>query len=79
MQADSTAQKEMLRMGARGVPTFVIGEEVITGLDTARIEAALDYRVQKCLHCGQKTRLPKGKGKIRITCPGCGYKYETKT
>ena len=27
------------------------------------------YRYFKCTQCGQRLRVPRGKGKIRITCP----------
>ena len=33
------------------------------------------YRVFKCPQCGQKTRVPKGKGKIKIHCPKCGNDF----
>ncbi|MCR4956857.1 MAG: hypothetical protein K6A30_09260 [Lachnospiraceae bacterium] len=29
------------------------------------------YRFYACPTCGQKVRVPKGKGKIEITCPQC--------
>lgn len=29
------------------------------------------YRFFKCPTCGQKVRVPKGKGNIQITCPKC--------
>lgn len=29
------------------------------------------YRFYKCSQCGQQLRVPKGKGKIKITCPKC--------
>jgi len=29
------------------------------------------HRFFKCENCGQRLRVPKGKGKIRITCPKC--------
>ena len=29
--------------------------------------------------CGQKIRVPKGKGKIEITCPKCGQKFVKRT
>ncbi len=29
------------------------------------------HRIFQCPQCGQKVRVPKGKGKIEITCPNC--------
>lgn len=29
------------------------------------------YRYFKCPSCGQKVRVPKGRGRIAITCPRC--------
>lgn len=37
------------------------------------------YKFLKCPQCGQKLRLPKGRGKIRITCPKCGKQFEKRT
>ena len=33
----------------------------------------------KCPECGQRLRVPKGKGKIMITCPHCHIKFDRKT
>jgi predicted RNA-binding Zn-ribbon protein involved in translation (DUF1610 family) len=33
------------------------------------------YRHVKCPTCGQKARLPKGVGKVVVTCPSCGDQY----
>ncbi len=33
------------------------------------------YRVFDCPSCGQKVRVPRGKGKINITCPNCRSKF----
>lgn len=33
----------------------------------------------KCPNCGQIMSVPKGKGKIRVTCPKCRTKIETKS
>lgn len=32
-----------------------------------------------CPHCAQKLRVPRGKGKLRVTCTKCGYKFEAKS
>lgn len=33
----------------------------------------------KCPNCGQPLRVPKGKGKISVTCRSCGASFEEKT
>ena len=34
-----------------------------------------DYRFYKCPMCKQEVRVPKGHGKIEITCPKCREKF----
>lgn len=36
-------------------------------------------RFLKCPNCGQILSVPKGKGKLRVTCPRCRAKMETKS
>lgn len=36
------------------------------------------YRYFKCPGCKQDVRVPKGKGKIAITCPKCHHKFQKK-
>ena len=38
-----------------------------------------NHRYYKCPKCRQKIRVPKGKGKISITCPKCKEKFIRKT
>ena len=33
----------------------------------------------RCPSCGQQLRVPKGKGKLSITCRSCGVSFEKKT
>lgn len=33
----------------------------------------------KCPNCGQYLRVPKGKGRITVTCRGCGVSFEEKS
>ena len=33
----------------------------------------------KCPNCGQPMRVPKGLGKIQITCRACASQFETKS
>ncbi|MCR5685040.1 MAG: hypothetical protein K6G81_06395 [Lachnospiraceae bacterium] len=37
------------------------------------------YRIFKCPSCKQKLRVPKGRGKIRITCRRCGNEFVKKS
>ena len=37
-----------------------------------------DYTYFSCPSCGQRMRLPRGVGKVRITCSGCGNQFEMK-
>ena len=36
------------------------------------------YKFYKCPSCKQELRVPKGKGKIKITCPKCKTSFEKK-
>lgn len=38
-----------------------------------------EYAFFRCPGCGRTVRVPKGKGRIRITCRHCGYSFEKKT
>ena len=44
-----------------------------------RMQQKKYYRFFKCPKCGITTRVPKGKGKIRITCPKCGESFVRKS
>lgn len=41
--------------------------------------AAREARVYKhltCPSCGQRVRIPRGKGKVRVTCPKCHARFD---
>lgn len=38
-----------------------------------------DHCYFKCPNCGQHLRVPKGKGKITITCRACGTSFQEKS
>ena len=44
-----------------------------------REEQSKDYKFFKCPKCGVLNRVPKGKGKIEITCPKCGEHFIRKS
>lgn len=44
-----------------------------------RSEQRREYKVFKCPSCGVKLRVPRGKGKLWITCRQCGAQFEKKS
>ena len=38
-----------------------------------------EHRYFKCPNCGQYLRVPRGKGKITVTCRGCGASFQEKS
>ena len=37
------------------------------------------YRHVRCTSCKQRIRVPRGKGKLRVTCPRCHTKFEVRS
>ena len=37
------------------------------------------YRHLSCPSCHQRVRVPRGKGRIRVTCPTCGDKFDAES
>ena len=46
---------------------------------TERLKNRKDYRFFKCPACGNILRVPRHKGRVKITCPKCGERFERKT
>ena len=49
------------------------------GLQKTRYDQRKEYVFFSCPDCHQTMRVPRGKGKIRITCRRCGYSFDKKT
>lgn len=45
----------------------------------ARIQGSRTHKYFKCPNCGQELRVPKGNGKITITCPKCKTSFKAKS
>lgn len=43
------------------------------------VKSAKQYKFFRCPSCKNRLRVPRGKGRIRITCPKCGLRFEKKT
>ena len=41
----------------------------------ADFEERKTYKHFKCPACGQKIRIPRGRGKVEIRCPKCSHKF----
>lgn len=68
--------QEYRKLGVNGVPTFVIGDEVIVGFNPQAVMEKLDFRVIRCEACQKRMLVPKDKGRIRVTCPHCENRQE---
>lgn len=44
-----------------------------------RLKMRKEYHLYTCNKCKQTIRIPRGKGKIEITCPKCGNRFVKKS
>ncbi len=44
-----------------------------------RLRQSREYRFFQCPGCKNRLRVPRGKGRIHITCPRCGHRFSGKT
>ena len=44
-----------------------------------RIQGSKTHKYFKCPNCGQELRVPKGNGKITVTCPKCKTSFKAKS
>ena len=49
------------------------------GRSWANIKHRKTHKFFKCPGCGNTLRVPKGKGRLQITCPKCGERFQKKT
>ncbi|MDD3168108.1 MAG: glutaredoxin family protein [Eubacteriales bacterium] len=68
---DLQARREMTSRNITGVPVFLIGNDVVVGLDKTRVLELVDHRLVQCENCGTAVRMPTKEGKISARCPKC--------
>jgi glutaredoxin len=68
---DPMAHREMVARNITGVPAFIIGNDVVIGLDKQKVLELVDHRLVRCSKCGTSVRVPTKEGKIRASCPKC--------
>lgn len=76
---DNPARLEFQRRNISGVPAFLIGEDVLVGLDKEKLLKLVDHRVIQCEKCSKKMRVPVNKGIIEVTCPKCAHCFKVQT
>lgn len=47
--------------------------------DSASRAQAREFHIYRCPRCGQKIRIPRGKGKIIVRCPRCGNEFRKRS
>ena len=72
--------RNFARRRAENAKFLVVAGPVIRWVKLRRtIHRDKEHRYFKCPNCGQQLRVPRGKGKITITCRNCGVSFEEKT
>ncbi|MBR0596681.1 glutaredoxin family protein [Sinanaerobacter chloroacetimidivorans] len=71
VNVDPQARHEMTSRNITGVPTFLIGNDVVVGLDKMKILELVDHRLVKCPNCNTTIRVPTNEGRISARCPKC--------
>ena len=71
MNIDKEARNEMFKRKVTGVPAFLIGDDMVVGLDKAKILSLVDHRIAECPNCHTKMRVPTNKAGAKIKCPSC--------
>lgn len=44
-----------------------------------RFKDRKEHKHFRCPNCSQKVRVPRNLGKVKVTCPRCGEKFERRT
>ena len=61
---------------------YLVYRGKVAGFFTKKKNTAMDLKdnhIYKCPSCGQKIRIPRGRGRIIVTCPKCRHEFEKKS
>ena len=53
--------------------TYKLRMKMLKTRDRAKLRK--NHHIYKCPDCGQKVKVPRGRGKIEVTCPKCSMKF----
>lgn len=79
VSVDQSAAAELRAKGIMGVPAFIIGNQVVSGLDKEKILKLIDTKVIECPNCRTRLRIPSNKGTLKINCKKCGEIFKVKS
>lgn len=71
----TAVQACLRRMAAKAEPMMARARERAAGM----AEPHAVHSIVTCPKCSRSLRLPSGKGRVRVTCPGCGASFESLT
>ena len=71
VNTDPQARYEMTSRNITGVPAFIIGKDVVVGLDRTKVLELVDHRLVQCSNCNTAVRVPTNEGRISARCPKC--------
>ena len=61
---------------------YLVYKGKVTGFFAKKKRTAQDLKdnhIYRCPSCGQKIRIPRGRGRIIVTCPKCKHEFEKKS
>lgn len=70
----SRRRMENYRFMMKISPLYKRGHRLIS-----RLQHRKSHRLMPCTSCDAKLRVPKNKGKVRVTCPKCSARFIKKT
>lgn len=57
-------------------PVYDFFEKIKLKINKNKKRDKVKYKYYHCKNCGQELRIPRGKGKVVITCPICKHTFE---